>query len=192
MPEMPFSREPAPSVSRGGHVWDSRDHRTAHRWFLTVCIAIAAGLLAGCTSVSEWWHNGLKVGPDYRRAGAAVADGWIDADNPGVKSAAADYSHWWTVFNDPVLDRLVHTACQQNLPLKIAGLRILEARAARDCCRQPASAAAASIRGLFAKQVQRQHVSFRHVSRQSGVRRLGWRIRHGLGVGHLGQDSPRG
>lgn len=131
MPEMPFSREPAPSVSRGGHVWDSRDHRTAHRWFLTVCVAIAAGLLAGCTSVSEWWHNGFKVGPDYRRAAAAVADGWIDADNPGVKSAAADYSHWWTVFNDPALDTLVHTACQQNLPLKIAGLRILEARAQR-------------------------------------------------------------
>jgi len=35
------------------------------------------------------------------------------------------------VFNDPVLNRLVYTAYQQNLPLKIAGLRILEARAQR-------------------------------------------------------------
>jgi len=62
---------------------------------------------------------------------APVADGWIDADNPVVKSVPTDYSHWWTVFNDPVLDRLVQTAYEQNLPLRIAGLRILEARAQR-------------------------------------------------------------
>jgi NodT family efflux transporter outer membrane factor (OMF) lipoprotein len=33
------------------------------------------------------------------------------------------------VFNNPVLDQLIETAHQQNLPLQIAGLRILEARA---------------------------------------------------------------
>ena len=32
-------------------------------------------------------------------------------------------------FNDPTLDRLVELAYQQNLPLQIAGLRIVEARA---------------------------------------------------------------
>ncbi len=60
-----------------------------------------------------------------------MADQWIDADNPSVRSGPSDYSLWWTVFRDPVLDRLVHTAYQQNLPLRIAGLRILEARAQR-------------------------------------------------------------
>ena len=33
------------------------------------------------------------------------------------------------MFNDPVLNSLVETAYQQNLPLQIAGLRVLEARA---------------------------------------------------------------
>lgn len=95
------------------------------------CVALAACLLAGCTSVSNWWHNGFEVGPNYCRPMAPVADRWIDADDPLVKSVPTDYSHWWTVFNDPVLDRLVQTAYEQNLPLKIAGLRILEARAQR-------------------------------------------------------------
>lgn len=36
---------------------------------------------------------------------------------------------WWRAFNDPVLNRLVDIAYKQNLPLQIAGLRILEARA---------------------------------------------------------------
>jgi NodT family efflux transporter outer membrane factor (OMF) lipoprotein len=41
----------------------------------------------------------------------------------------ADFSQWWTGFNDPILNQLVESAYQQNLPLQIAGLRILEARA---------------------------------------------------------------
>jgi len=87
--------------------------------------------LAGCTSLEHWWDNGFKVGPEYCGVAPPVADQWIDADNPSVKSGPCDYSLWWTVFRDPVLDRLVHNAYQQNLPLKIAGLRILEARAQR-------------------------------------------------------------
>jgi len=96
-------------------------------------LGLAAGtvLLMGCTSAREWWCNGLKVGPNYRRPPAPVADRWIDADNPHVRSEATDYSYWWTEFKDPVLNELVYTAYEQNLPLKVAGLRILEARARR-------------------------------------------------------------
>jgi NodT family efflux transporter outer membrane factor (OMF) lipoprotein len=46
-----------------------------------------------------------------------------------VKPECTDYSYWWAQFNDPVLNRLVNMAYEQNLPLRIAGLRILEARA---------------------------------------------------------------
>ena len=46
-----------------------------------------------------------------------------------VVSDAADHSQWWTVFNDPHLDNLVQTAYQQNLPLRVAALRVMEARA---------------------------------------------------------------
>lgn len=95
------------------------------------CLALATCLFAGCTSINQWWHNGLKVGPNYCGTGAPVAEQWIDADNANLKNGAADYSYWWTAFNDPVLDRLVQTASEQNLPLQIAGLRILEARAQR-------------------------------------------------------------
>ena len=36
---------------------------------------------------------------------------------------------WWRNFNDPELDRLVAEAQRQNIDVRIAGLRILEARA---------------------------------------------------------------
>ena len=46
-----------------------------------------------------------------------------------VDSETGDLSHWWTVFNDPVLNSLVQTAYRQNLTLKDAGYRVLQARA---------------------------------------------------------------
>ncbi len=131
MPEQPFPRRPEPSTSPGLGAGDGRYHRAHRSRILLGCTVLAACLLAGCSSVSNWWRNGFEVGPDYCRPMAPVADRWIDADDPLVKSVPTDYSHWWTVFNDPVLDRLVQTAYEQNLPLKIAGLRILEARAQR-------------------------------------------------------------
>ena len=39
-----------------------------------------------------------------------------------------DLSKWWTVLNDPVLDKLICFAYQENLTLRQAGFRILEAR----------------------------------------------------------------
>ena len=33
------------------------------------------------------------------------------------------------MFNDSVLGTLIQQACQQNLPLQVAGLRIMQARA---------------------------------------------------------------
>ena len=95
------------------------------------CLALATCLLAGCTSVNQWWHSGWKVGPNYCGTEAPVAEHWIDAGNANLKGGEADYSYWWTAFNDPVLDRLVQIASEQNLPLQIAGLRIMEARAQR-------------------------------------------------------------
>src|SRR5262249_19224648 len=63
--------------------------------------------LAGCTTLSEYIHNGFKVGPNYHRPPAAVAPNWIDAADPRVLSVPTDDSNWWKVFNDPVLDDLV-------------------------------------------------------------------------------------
>jgi NodT family efflux transporter outer membrane factor (OMF) lipoprotein len=69
------------------------------------------------------------VGPDYTRPSAPEAEEWIERDDPKIKSEPTDLSTWWKVFDDPVLDTLIETAYQQNLPLQIAGIRILEARA---------------------------------------------------------------
>jgi NodT family efflux transporter outer membrane factor (OMF) lipoprotein len=96
--------------------------------------ALAACLLAvlaggGCTSPREYVHNGFKVGPNYCPPGAQVADTWIDATDKRVKTESEDLSHWWQVFNDPVLDGLVYDAYHQNLTLREAGLRVLQARA---------------------------------------------------------------
>jgi NodT family efflux transporter outer membrane factor (OMF) lipoprotein len=88
-------------------------------------------LACGCTTLTEFVHNGFKVGPNYERPPAPLASGWIDAPNPRVKSEPADYSAWWTVFHDPVLDDLVRTAYAQNVNLRVAGTRVLEARAQR-------------------------------------------------------------
>ncbi|MCU0958555.1 MAG: efflux transporter outer membrane subunit [Pirellulaceae bacterium] len=87
--------------------------------------------LSGCTSTRQWWHNGFKVGPNYGRPATPVASAWLDGADPSLRPGEADYSAWWTVFRDPVLDRLVTSACEQNLPLQSAGWRILEARAQR-------------------------------------------------------------
>jgi NodT family efflux transporter outer membrane factor (OMF) lipoprotein len=85
--------------------------------------------VCGCTTLTEYIHNGFKVGPNYKRPPAPVAEHWIDADDVRVRSQEADDSHWWTVFNDPLLNDLVQTAYRQNLTLREAGFRVLGSRA---------------------------------------------------------------
>ena len=94
-----------------------------------LCLAAAAACLSGCTSFSDYVHNEFKVGPEYAGSKAAVAPQWIDAADARVRSTAADLSRWWCVFNDPVLNDLVYRAYAQNVTLKEAGARVLQARA---------------------------------------------------------------
>src|SRR5262245_3333242 len=97
------------------------------RW-LTPAITAALSL-SGCTTLGEYIDNGFKVGPNYARPPAPVAEHWIDANDKRVKSETQDDSHWWTVFNDSVLSDLVQTAYSQNITLREAGFRVLQARA---------------------------------------------------------------
>ncbi len=83
-----------------------------------ICLLTLAFLVSGC-----------MVGPDFMKPDAPVEDVWIQQQDPRIKTEAADYREWWTVFNDPVLNNLIEMAYQQNLDLQVAGLRILEARA---------------------------------------------------------------
>jgi len=72
---------------------------------------------------------GCLVGPDFSSPAAPVAERWLEANNPAVDTRNQEYRDWWKVFHDPVLDRLVETAYNQNLSLVSAGTRVLEARA---------------------------------------------------------------
>jgi NodT family efflux transporter outer membrane factor (OMF) lipoprotein len=83
----------------------------------------------GCTSLREYVHNGFKVGPNYQTPDAAVASEWIDASDKRVRTDSDDLSKWWTVFNDPILNDLISDAYHQNLTLREAGYRVLQARA---------------------------------------------------------------
>ena len=73
---------------------------------------------------------GCAVGPHVHHApGDRSPDKWRAAGDARVTTQTAADSLWWKSFNDPALDRLVELAYRQNLPLQIAGLRIVEARA---------------------------------------------------------------
>jgi NodT family efflux transporter outer membrane factor (OMF) lipoprotein len=94
-----------------------------------LAVGLAALTISGCTSLSDYISNGFKVGPNYRQPAAATAPDWIDTADKRVRRESDDLSKWWTVFHDPVLDALIDDAYKQNLTLRQAGLRILQARA---------------------------------------------------------------
>ncbi len=81
-----------------------------------LCVLVA--LTAGCA-----------VGPDYIRPEANTTDAWFESTDSRLSVDSVDYGAWWTVFKDPVLNQLVQTTSQENLPLQIAAVRIFKARA---------------------------------------------------------------
>ena len=96
---------------------------------LALALGMVLASLTGCTPWSEYVHNGFKVGPNYQKPAAPVANNWIDANDQRIRSQEDDLSHWWRVFNDPILDGLVADAYRQNLTLRQAAFRVLQARA---------------------------------------------------------------
>lgn len=85
----------------------------------TLAIALSIVLtLNGC----------MMVGPDYQAPEAPVAEKWLGwSDKPDKNTP--DLRDWWRIFHDPVLNKLIDLASEQNLTLMSAGARVLEARA---------------------------------------------------------------
>jgi NodT family efflux transporter outer membrane factor (OMF) lipoprotein len=102
-----------------------RTHRPS---LIVLTVATLALIASGCTSPIEYVRNTFKVGPNYQGAKANVAPHWIDETDTRVRPQPADLSQWWSVFNDPVLNGLIECASRQNMSLREAGFRILEAR----------------------------------------------------------------
>lgn len=92
-------------------------------------VVLIAASLSGCTSVHQYVQNGFKVGPNFCPPQACTAEHWIDTADLHVQPDPEELRHWWTLFNDPVLNCLVADACRQNLSLREAGFRVLQARA---------------------------------------------------------------
>jgi NodT family efflux transporter outer membrane factor (OMF) lipoprotein len=90
-------------------------------------LSLFALLTSGC-HLSEWVHNDFKLGPNHHPPRASVAGDWIDRDDLRVISQPPAHPDWWSVFQDPVLNNLVDTAYRQNLTLREAGFRVMEAR----------------------------------------------------------------
>jgi len=82
-----------------------------------------------CCGILVFLNACAMVGPDFTPPKADMAPEWIEAKDTRVQKEIPDFKNWWRVFNDPVLEGLVQTAYEQNLPLQIAGVRVLEARA---------------------------------------------------------------
>ena len=122
-------------------VRDGRGVRRRLRWS---CV-----LQSGCmtTGWREWIGNGCKVGPDYCKPPAPVADEWIPS--AGAKVENRRLVDWWTVFDDPQLNELIETAYDQNLSLRVAGhARAAGAGAASDRGGRAVSAIATGIRAV--------------------------------------------
>jgi len=83
------------------------------------CVAIIASL-AACA----------PVGPDFVRTDAEHNEQWSEIFHDEFQFEAQDSVAWWQVLDDPILNQLVDLTRQQNNNIKIAGLRVLEARAA--------------------------------------------------------------
>jgi NodT family efflux transporter outer membrane factor (OMF) lipoprotein len=87
---------------------------------MTRAVTLLALLLPSCA-----------VGPRYRAPELPLPAGWAETRARSAPADEASLARWWTEFKDPLLERLVASALQGNLDLKIAAARIREARAAR-------------------------------------------------------------
>ena len=79
--------------------------------------ALTVMMLSGC----------VKLGPDFTGVDTPhLPKNWTQGDN---KANSAAMAQWWKTFDDPTLNTLVQKTYEQNLDIKSAGLRIVQARA---------------------------------------------------------------
>ncbi len=108
----------SPSRLRQGRGAGARPHACA--------ILALALLLPACT-----------VGPDFERSSPLSPASWFrSAPKPGPTLASLPVAEpvdpeWWAIFNDPVLTGLMRRVAAQNLDVRAAAIRLVEARAQR-------------------------------------------------------------
>ena len=83
-------------------------------------VALTLLLLTGCT-----------VGPNYKRPTVDVPGGYRGLAPDAAPQTTASFAEekWWTIFDDPQLQALIHKAIAQNYDVRIAAARVLQAQA---------------------------------------------------------------
>ncbi len=76
-------------------------------------------VLVGCAS----------VGPDYKVPEIEMHSDWQTVSDPAMLPRAELVQKWWTLFNDPVLNRYIEEASLNNFDLLTAIARVEETRA---------------------------------------------------------------
>ena len=79
---------------------------------------------------------------------------------------------WWEAFGDPMINQLVQSVYEQNLSLRAAGMRVLDARAQRGI----------AVGGLFPQQ-QENFGEFRRLQQSVTTNGLGQLIAQGFPIG---------
>jgi outer membrane protein, multidrug efflux system len=78
-------------------------------------LAITCAALAGCT-----------VGPNYHRPVVPLPSVYRGQPASTASAASVGNEKWWTIYHDPVLQKLIQAALKQNYDIRIAATRILE------------------------------------------------------------------
>jgi NodT family efflux transporter outer membrane factor (OMF) lipoprotein len=73
----------------------------------------------------------VQLGPDFQSPAEPWVEHWSSAaiEQSSQRGPNPDIRQWWHVFNDPLLDQLIAESDAHNSDLKIAGLRVMQARA---------------------------------------------------------------
>jgi outer membrane protein TolC len=84
-----------------------------------ILLLATTSLLAACA-----------VGPDYKapKTAPVAAAPFTGAASPAFTQEAA-VDHWWTLYSDPLLDRMVDDALKANTDIRVAAARVERARA---------------------------------------------------------------
>lgn len=89
--------------------------------FIKVSLSFGIALILG----------GCLVGPNYQPPENDVVDTWSSAETSDIVSSDAPLVQWWELFEDPLLNKYICMAAENNYDVLTATSNILQARALR-------------------------------------------------------------
>ncbi len=119
-----------------------------HRAVVGVPIGALILIAGGCTLGPKYARPGVTLPQDFRGAAPDTPQATPQA-TPAADSLAQE--NWPDIFRDPALQRLIRDALENNLDLRIAAQRVLEAQAQAGIARAaqlPSISAGASYSGI--------------------------------------------